>query len=255
MARNRSISPDFWTRETVIDCTAMTRLLFIGLWNFADDFGVQPLRPRTIRMQVFPGDELSNDTVRAMIKEPTSRNLVRIHEVDEQEYVSIADWEQFQRVGKHAGRRYPPVPSPRDSDEKVPNASGEAREPRPHALSEIVAAAPPKPAPSRPRPTAPWKPSVVPERRPGKSDLLFGTSHLITSQLLKPPGPVRLSNAGRAAERTARRSIHMLMFPTEQRIRTDTANSIPRPTAAGLGMEIDNELAIQAPQRGGEEGR
>ena len=114
MARNRTISPDFWTMEAVIDCKPMTRLLFIGLWNFADDGGVQPLRPRTIRMQVFPGDDIGNDAVRAMIDELATRKLVRIYEIDGVEYVSIVDWEQIQRVGKHARRRYPPFPSPRD---------------------------------------------------------------------------------------------------------------------------------------------
>ena len=61
MAHDRKIPSDFWTWEAVIDCAAMTRLLFLGLWNFADDFGVQPLRPRTIRLQVFPGDPIDND--------------------------------------------------------------------------------------------------------------------------------------------------------------------------------------------------
>ncbi|MGE0425573.1 MAG: hypothetical protein AB7O88_25155 [Reyranellaceae bacterium] len=117
MARNRTISPDFWTWEAVIDCAAMTRFLFIGLWNFADDGGVQPLRPRTIRMQVFPGDDIGNDAVRAMIEELAMRKLVRIYEVDGVEYVSIVDWEQIQRVGKHARRRYPAFPSPRDGQE------------------------------------------------------------------------------------------------------------------------------------------
>src|ERR1700704_4847638 len=110
MARNRTISPDFWTMEAVIDCKPMTRLLFIGLWNFADDGGVQPLRPRTIRMQVFPGDEIGNDHVRAMIDELALRKLVRIYEVDGVEYVGIVDWAQMQRVGKHARSRYPSFP-------------------------------------------------------------------------------------------------------------------------------------------------
>jgi hypothetical protein len=96
MARNRTILPDFWTWEAVIDCQPMTRLLFIGLWNFADDGGVQPLRPRTIRMQVFPGDALDNETVRAMIDELAARGLVQIYEVDGMEYVSILDCDQLQ---------------------------------------------------------------------------------------------------------------------------------------------------------------
>ena len=107
MARNRTITPDFWTWEAVIDCAPMTRLPFIGLRNFADDGGVQPLRPRTIRMQVFPGDTIENDSIRAMIDELAAQGLVRIYAVDGVEYVAIADWEQLQRVGKRARRRYP----------------------------------------------------------------------------------------------------------------------------------------------------
>ncbi|MBX3499680.1 MAG: hypothetical protein KF889_09565 [Alphaproteobacteria bacterium] len=107
MARDRKIPSDFWTWEAVIDCAPMTRLLFIGLWNFADDFGVQPLRPRTIRMQVFPGDAIDNDAVRTMIDELATQGLVRIYEVDGVEYVAVVDWGQLQRVGKNARRRYP----------------------------------------------------------------------------------------------------------------------------------------------------
>jgi hypothetical protein len=123
MARNRTISPDFWTWEAIIDCKPMTRLLFIGLWTFADDGGVQPLRPRTIRMQVFPGDTIENHRMRAMIDELAAHGLVRIYEVDGVEYVAIVAWDQIQRVGKHARRRYPPLPSPRASGEKVPSVS------------------------------------------------------------------------------------------------------------------------------------
>jgi len=108
MARDRIIPADLWTREAVIDCAPMTRLLFIGLWNFADDFGVQPLRPRTLRMQVFPGDPIDNDAMRAMLDELATHGLVRIYAVDGVEYVAVSDWEHFQRVGKRARRRYPP---------------------------------------------------------------------------------------------------------------------------------------------------
>jgi hypothetical protein len=115
MPRTRNISPDFWTWEEVIDCAPMIRLLFIGLWNFADDFGVQPLRPRTIRMQVFPGDPIDPDAVRAMIDQLAARGLVRVYAVDGVEYVAVIDWEQFQRVGKRARHRYPPDASTKPS--------------------------------------------------------------------------------------------------------------------------------------------
>ena len=42
MARIRTIKPEFWTSEQVVDCSPTARLLFIGLWNFCDDGGVHP---------------------------------------------------------------------------------------------------------------------------------------------------------------------------------------------------------------------
>ena len=124
MARDRKIPSDFWTWEAVIDCAAMTRLLFLGLWNFADSFGVQPLRPRTIRLQVFPGDPIDADQVRAMIDELVARGLVRIYTVDEGEYLEILDWRRIQRVGKRARRRWPGDPSrPDPVPEPVPEAA------------------------------------------------------------------------------------------------------------------------------------
>jgi hypothetical protein len=109
MPRNRTIPADFWTWEAVVDCAPMTRLLFLGLWTFADDFGVQPLRPRTIRMQVFPGDTIDGEAMRAMIEELAARGLVRPYSVDGQDYIAIVDWDRLQRVGKRARRRFPGI--------------------------------------------------------------------------------------------------------------------------------------------------
>ena len=111
MARDRTLPTDFWTWEAVIDCSMSARLLFLGLWNFADDHGVQPLRPRTIRMQVFPGDAIDENTVRALIDELVARGLVRIFTVEGQDYLSVIHWEQVQRVSRRARHRYPADPA------------------------------------------------------------------------------------------------------------------------------------------------
>jgi hypothetical protein len=111
MARNRTLSADFWTREDVIDCSPMSRLLLLGLGNFADDHGVQPLRPRTIRLQVFPGDDLDDQRLRAMIDELAAHRLVRVYAIEGVEYLAIADWDIHHRIGKRARRRYPRDPA------------------------------------------------------------------------------------------------------------------------------------------------
>ena len=148
MAHTRKISSDFWTWEAVIDCAAMTRLLFLGLWNFADSFGVQPLRPRTIRLQVFPGDPLDDAAVRAMIEELVARKLVYVYEAEGQEYLAVVDWAQHHRIGKRARRRWPadpalPVPPeplpPEPVVEAVPAAPPAAESPEAPAVSPQVA--------------------------------------------------------------------------------------------------------------------
>ncbi len=111
MSRDRTLPTDFWTWEAVIDCSMTARLLFLGLWNFADDFGVQPLRPRTIRMQVFPGDSIDEAAIRGLIDELVARGLVRIFTVEGQDYLSVIHWEQVQRVGRRARHRYPADPA------------------------------------------------------------------------------------------------------------------------------------------------
>jgi len=56
MARIRTIKPEFWTDERIVQLPFHTRLLFIGLWNFCDDQGCITDSPEKIRLQVLPAD-------------------------------------------------------------------------------------------------------------------------------------------------------------------------------------------------------
>lgn len=151
MARDRNLPLDFWTWENVIACSLQSRLLFLGLWNFADDHGVLPLRPQTIRVQVFPADEIGNDAIRAMIEELAACKLMRIYEVEGNAYLQIADWTVHQRTSRRARRRYPadpampvpelppppaPPPSPADAVEHGPPPTAEPRRLAPIAQPE-----------------------------------------------------------------------------------------------------------------------
>ncbi|WP_206408807.1 DnaT-like ssDNA-binding domain-containing protein [Ectopseudomonas oleovorans] len=61
MARIRTIKPEFWTDEKIVQLPYEARLLFIGLWNFADDDGRLFEEPERIKMQVMPGDDVDAD--------------------------------------------------------------------------------------------------------------------------------------------------------------------------------------------------
>jgi hypothetical protein len=112
MPGDRNLAIDLWTRDGLVACRYETRLLFVAMQNFADDHGVQPLRPGAIRRQIFPADtDMDDARVRSMIEELAANKLVRIYEVDGQEYVALVDWTNLQHTTKRTRRKYPAEPS------------------------------------------------------------------------------------------------------------------------------------------------
>jgi hypothetical protein len=106
MARIRSIKPEFWTSEQVMECSPNARLMFIGMWNFADDCGRLPCSPKSIKAQIFPSDDISLDTIRGMINELSSNGLLSIYSVEDKDYLQITGW-SHQRIDKPQPAKYP----------------------------------------------------------------------------------------------------------------------------------------------------
>lgn len=93
MARIRSIKPEFWTSEQVMELTRDARLCFIGLWNFCDDAGIHPANPKRLKAEVFPGDDhLTSTDVRRMIDECIANGLIEEYAVDGDRYWSVTGW-------------------------------------------------------------------------------------------------------------------------------------------------------------------
>lgn len=61
MARARNIKPGFFTNDLLAELPFETRLLFIGLWTVADREGRLEDRPKKIKMEVFPADDVNVD--------------------------------------------------------------------------------------------------------------------------------------------------------------------------------------------------
>ena len=57
MARTRTIKPEFWTDEKIGSLPLGARLLFIGLWTQADDYGVVKGNAVLLKSLIFPYDE------------------------------------------------------------------------------------------------------------------------------------------------------------------------------------------------------
>src|SRR4030095_7297655 len=79
VARIRSIKPEFWSSEQVMECDVDPRLLFMGLWNFVDDAGRMSFSPKQIKALIFPSDDLSVGQITDMLEELCDRGLIETY--------------------------------------------------------------------------------------------------------------------------------------------------------------------------------
>ena len=106
MARIRSVKPEFWTSEQIAECSPNARLLFIGLWNFCDDYGVHQASEVRLKMEVFPSDSFSKEDVRRMMDELIANGLVEEYEIDGLRYWFVTGWDKHQKPDTKTGK-YP----------------------------------------------------------------------------------------------------------------------------------------------------
>lgn len=68
MARIRSIKPKFWDDIKIGRLPRDARLLYIGLWTFADDLGVVIADPLWLKAKIFPYDQIQLQQLEAWLK-------------------------------------------------------------------------------------------------------------------------------------------------------------------------------------------
>ncbi|WP_417315660.1 hypothetical protein [Cycloclasticus pugetii] len=77
--RARNIKPGFWKNEDLVEVPFEYRLLFIGLWMLADREGRLEDRPKRIKMELFPAD---NVDVKAGLDELCRLGLLERYEAE-----------------------------------------------------------------------------------------------------------------------------------------------------------------------------
>lgn len=100
MARIRTVKPEFWSSEQVMECSPMARLMFIGLWNFCDDAGNHVASAKTIKAEIFPGDDISSSDVQGLLDELSSNSLIAFYTNDSKEYLHVTGWKKHQKIDK-----------------------------------------------------------------------------------------------------------------------------------------------------------
>ena len=76
--RSRDIKPGFFKNDQLAECSFPARLLFPGLWMLADREGRLENRPRKIKAEIFPFDDVD---VAALLRELESAGLIAFYEV------------------------------------------------------------------------------------------------------------------------------------------------------------------------------
>lgn len=94
MSRIRSVHPGFFKDDRLVPTSAFARLLFIGLGVEADDKGVFEWKPVTIKMNVFPGD---NVDIAALLSELVDADAIRKFEVSGKSYGAIRNFRKYQK--------------------------------------------------------------------------------------------------------------------------------------------------------------
>ena len=98
--RNRIVRTEFFSSESLAECSVSARLLFIGLWVIADDRGQLRVKYRQIAHQVFPHDNMSPDALRALLAELETTGCINAHESDDGLVIVIPNFLTYQKINR-----------------------------------------------------------------------------------------------------------------------------------------------------------
>jgi len=125
--RIRTIKPEFFKDEELADLPAQTRLLFIGLWLMADRKGRLEDRPRLIKVELLPYEDVNVDELLTVLDK---EGFIKRYTVDDKAYIEVVNFKKHQRIMGKESEFETEIPAP-ETREKLGNTrekSGSTRE-------------------------------------------------------------------------------------------------------------------------------
>ena len=104
-----------------MECSPTARLLFIGLWNFCDDGGNHPASTKTLKAEVFPGDDISASAVQQLVAELVAQGLLIEYQSAGKAYWHVTGW-HHQKIEKPTIKFPAPPGNPQPVADQSPNA-------------------------------------------------------------------------------------------------------------------------------------
>lgn len=96
MARIRTIKPAFWTNGDLVQVPFEARLLFIGIWNHADDSGFIEYDPEQIKIRVLPSDPVDAGELIDLLV--AAGKLEQYTGRDGEPLLRVVKWTEHQRI-------------------------------------------------------------------------------------------------------------------------------------------------------------
>jgi len=116
--RARMIKPSFFLNEDLATLPYEARLLFIGLWCVADREGRLEDRPRRLKAELFPYDDVDLDP---LLEQLAELGFIVRYEAQGKRYIQIANFTKHQRLHPNeAPSDIPPPPGPASPDDGEP---------------------------------------------------------------------------------------------------------------------------------------
>ena len=119
MARARNIKPGFFRNADLAELPYEARLLFVGLWTIADREGRLEDRPKQIKMEIFPADNLDCDQ---LLNDLASTGMVVRYEVEGKRYLQVTNFGKHQNP--HKDEKQSTIPAPGLPDASTVQAPG-----------------------------------------------------------------------------------------------------------------------------------
>ncbi|MGE5328092.1 MAG: hypothetical protein ACM3KR_01095 [Deltaproteobacteria bacterium] len=107
MARRRMIDPNFWTSEDIAKLNMTQRLLMIGMFSNADDYGKGRANPVYLRSVIFPYDDISIKQIESDLAVIYKHINIAFYEIDGSQYYIFTKWNEWQRVDKPQPSKIP----------------------------------------------------------------------------------------------------------------------------------------------------
>lgn len=113
MPRIRYIKPDFFKDEHLKELPFEARLLFAGLWCWADRDGRLEDRPERVKVEIMPYDQVDVEKMLEMLSQPkngTTRPFIQRYEVAGEKYIQIISWDKHQKPHHTEKKSTIPIP-------------------------------------------------------------------------------------------------------------------------------------------------